>query len=412
MDEASLPYNKKEKSDVQSAPLHPEEDDRLEALLKYEILDSSDEEIFDELTQLASEICGTSISLISLVDADRQWFKSRVGLDAPETERSIAFCSHAILQDEIFEIEDAEQDSRFHDNPLVTGAPDIRFYAGKPLVTQEGMPIGTLCVIDQVPRKLTDFQKRALNTLSKQIISQLEIRLEARKKERMAKEREKIYSVLAHDLRSPFNGILNLSKIMSEHAETLTPAKLKEMASHILDSSITLYQVMDELLQWSELQLDRGNSSMEVANVSPIAEHAIDLVRESALHKQIEFDLQVTDELTALFDSVLLKTVLRNLVTNAVKYSPIGATVTIAAERNGDSVQIAVSDQGEGIPVDIKHTLFSQRVSSQTGTTGELGNGLGLSLAGDFVRKQGGRIWVDDSDRDGARIFVELKSSN
>lgn len=397
---------------MQSAPLHPEENDRLEALLKYEILDSSDEEIFDELTQLAGEICGTSISLISLVDADRQWFKSRIGLDAPETERSIAFCSHAILQDEIFEIEDAEQDARFHDNPLVTGAPDIRFYAGKPLVTQEGMPIGTLCVIDQKPMKLTGFQKRALNTLSKQIISQLEIRLDARRKERMAKEREKIYSVLAHDLRSPFNGILNLSKIMSEHAETLTPAKLKEMATNILDSSITLYQVMDELLQWSELQLERGNSSMEIAKVRPIVEHAISLVRESAFHKQIEFDLQVTDELTAFFDSVLLKTVLRNLVTNAVKYSPIGATVAIGAERNGDSVQIAVSDQGEGIPLDIKHTLFSQRVSSQTGTTGELGNGLGLSLAGDFVRKQGGRIWVDDSDRYGARIIVELKSSN
>jgi GAF domain-containing protein len=139
---------------VSSAPLPPTETARQAALDAYHILDTSAEEAFDDLTALAALICGTPIALVSLVDTNRQWFKSRHGLDTTETPRDVAFCAHTILNDEIFVVPDSHHDQRFVENPLVTGDPNVRFYAGAPLTTSDGHALGALCVIDHVPRTL------------------------------------------------------------------------------------------------------------------------------------------------------------------------------------------------------------------------------------------------------------------
>jgi diguanylate cyclase (GGDEF)-like protein len=153
------------------------ESKRLEMLARYRILDTAAEQSYDDMTMLASAVCGTPIALISLVDHDRQWFKSRVGLDAYETSRGISFCAHAILQpDQLFIVPDATSDSRFAGSPLVTGSPNIRFYAGAPLVTKEGAALGTICVIDRYPRELTAMQQRSLQSLARTVVLQLELR--------------------------------------------------------------------------------------------------------------------------------------------------------------------------------------------------------------------------------------------
>ena len=149
---------------------------RVEALQKYAILDSEPEQAFDDLTLLASYVCKTPIALISLVDEDRQWFKAKVGISAKETSRNIAFCSTAIQQTDVFVVPDALQDERFRTNPLVVSEPNIRFYAGAPLINEDGYALGTLCVIDRTPRNLAPDQEAALKALSRLVLMQMEFR--------------------------------------------------------------------------------------------------------------------------------------------------------------------------------------------------------------------------------------------
>jgi two-component system, NtrC family, sensor kinase len=150
--------------------------DRVAALQRYAILDTEPEQAFDDLTLLASFVCKTPIALISLVDEDRQWFKSKIGMDACQTSRDIAFCSVAIQQTDVMVVPDTLQDERFRDNPLVVSGPRIRFYAGAPLINEEGYALGTLCVVDRTPREFGADQKEALQALGRLVLAQLEFR--------------------------------------------------------------------------------------------------------------------------------------------------------------------------------------------------------------------------------------------
>src|ERR1700678_2246605 len=158
------------------APLPENEAARLEVLRRYAILDTFPEQDFDDLARLAALICGAPIALVSLVDRDRQWFKSKVGLTEDETSRDVSICAHAILKTDVMVVPDTLEDGRFRENELVTGAPHIRFYAGAPLSTENGHALGTLCVMDRVPRTLTDAQKDALRSLSRLVVAQMELR--------------------------------------------------------------------------------------------------------------------------------------------------------------------------------------------------------------------------------------------
>jgi anti-sigma regulatory factor (Ser/Thr protein kinase) len=190
---------------------------RLAALKKYRILDTDPERAFDDLTMLASNICGTPIALISLVDADRQWFKSRVGLSITETSRSVSFCTHAIKQRELFVVPDARDNDTFRDNPYVVAENGIRFYAGAPLVTPAGHALGTLCVLDNVPRTLTPEQVEALLALRRQVEAQLELRTNLLELDDALKARDHAEAEqhrLISELRESLDNVKKLSALM------------------------------------------------------------------------------------------------------------------------------------------------------------------------------------------------------
>jgi two-component system NtrC family sensor kinase len=178
------------------APIPKNDKKRLAVLWQYDVLDTVPEQVFDDLADLAASICEAPVALITLVDEKRQWFKSKTGISVKETSRDVSFCGHAIMQHELFIVPDATKDDRFADNPLVTSNPKIRFYAGAPLITPDGYPLGTLCVIDKVPRTLRPDQKRALEILSRHVMTQLELRRHALELSRAAAERDSIRKAL------------------------------------------------------------------------------------------------------------------------------------------------------------------------------------------------------------------------
>ncbi len=197
--------------------LHPLEQARLAALRDYRILDTAPETAFDDLAFLASHICETPIAVISLIDEDRQWFKAKVGMETNETPREHAFCAHAILERELFVVEDATQDPRFSGNPLVRMQPHIRFYAGTQFYSSDQMPLGTLCVIDRKPRQLTVDQRLALEALGRQVQAQLELRRNLTNLKSALVERDeadRVQQVLMDELQRAYDDNKRLSGLL------------------------------------------------------------------------------------------------------------------------------------------------------------------------------------------------------
>ena len=244
------------------APIPANDDRRLQKLKSYNILDTPSEIDYDEIVQLASEICETPISLMTLVDENRQWFKSKVGLEVPETSREVSFCGHAIHEDDVFLIEDATKDERFHDNPLVTSDPNIQFYAGVPLKSPDGFNIGTLCIIDHKPRKLNAFQLNALKVLARQIVNHLELRLQVNEIKNayseLYEEREgyykanKVYqrllSIVSHDVRGPLNSFIQLVELYIQGE--IGTEQFKELAPNFQKNMKTTVSLLDTIVKW------------------------------------------------------------------------------------------------------------------------------------------------------------------
>jgi len=398
---------------MQVAAIPENEQARIKALLQYEVLDTDAEAEYDGFVKLASYICQTPIALISLVDPTRQWFKAKVGCSAPETSRDIAFCAHAIHQSDMFVVPDTLTDPRFVDNPLVTGEPYIRFYAGAPLITPEGLAIGTLCAIDQVPRDLTDEQLTALRFLAWQVVTQLELRRQTKKLQQLVESKNKLFHIVSHDLRSPFNGILAFSQTLVDEAETLSREEIQGFAQTVLTSAEQFMHLIDNLLQCTRFELGILDYQPTTVALDTVVMNVLTLLKGNAAQKKIVIVYQANPSAEVLADSTMLHSIVQNLVVNALKFTPVEGRVTIQTEEQDTMIQVSVIDTGVGVSPEKLAGLFEVMAGRSTdGTAGEKGTGLGLLLCKDLVEKHGGRVWVDSVMGQGTSFHFTLQKAH
>jgi signal transduction histidine kinase len=397
------------------AIVHHNEMVRLKALGQYQILDTACEAAFDELTYLAAQICGTPIALISLIDECRQWFKSKVGLEAESTPRNFAFCNHAILQpNDILIVPDARLDPRFSTNPLVTSEPHIRFYAGAPLVTPEGHALGTLCVIDRVPRQLSPEQAAALRSLSRQVITQLELRRNVDKLERMTtaqrQQYEDLISALSHDLRTPLLAARGTLRSILGGAFGSISDPLKDVFEDCHLANEDLLKLVEALLDISRHKAEVGNSlNCEILNWEKLLIRAIKWSSTVSEQKcRITYKI-VPSLLTVYGDELKIQRVVQNLLDNAVRVSEPSKQITLEVAPLGvDEVKVSVSDNGPGIAPHDKERLFYRFIQGR-GRRGR--SGLGLYLCRQIVESHQGTINVESTLGEGSTFWFTLPAA-
>jgi signal transduction histidine kinase len=391
------------------APPSDDELGRLDALLRYNILDTYPEACYDDLTKIAASICGTPIALVSLVDKDRQWFKSRTGLDAKETHRDLAFCAHAILQPDVFIVADTLEDERFFDNPLVTSDPSIRFYAGTPLVTYDGHALGTLCVIDRSPRQLSEDQIETLAALGRQITHLLEMRLYANRLEKMAELRDRLLAMLSHDMKDSFNVLIGFAKTLGKRAERITPEQARDMGQSIQFSAERAHQLLLALLAWSTNQMEGKGYRAEEVKLSDTCNYLVRLMADLAQQKNINLTHNCPDNILLWVNQCLLSSALQNLLSNAIKFSHANSDIQIDIQQQAHLVTLSVIDHGIGMPPELADKLFQgEMVRSRKGTSGEGGTGLGTLLVADFIDSINGNLQIDTAPEQGCKISFTL----
>ncbi len=390
------------------------EQERLEALENYKILDTLPEKDFDDLTMLASQICNAPIALISLIDQNRQWFKSKVGLSATETPRDIAFCAHAILQDEVFVIPDSFKDERFSDNPLATGDPHVRFYAGAPLKTPSGQHIGTLCVIDDHPRNLSEQQIKSLEALARQVISQLELRQNIVSLHAATNAKSAFLANISHEIRTPMNGIIGMTDLLLESADDVAVVDRLQIIKNCGNSLIS---IINELLDFSKLEAKKVELEYRPIQLRKLVADVISLLSSKALEKNIllnmNIDKSVPDWISA--DETRVRQILINLISNAIKFTEIGSVdVSLKADLLSNKkykLNFSVKDTGIGIPEDVKIKLFKPFSQADISTTRKYGGtGLGLAICKELCSKMNGSISVETHLGKGSTFFFNFEA--
>ncbi len=394
------------------APKPQNEAERLASLRSYKILDTMVEREYDDVVELASYICHTPINLISLVDEDRQWFKSKKGLEAAETSRDLAFCAHAILTpDKPLIVNDTTKDERFADNALVLGGPEIRFYAGCPLNTPDGNSLGTLCVIDTVPRELSEVQINALQVLSSNIVNLLELRrAEIEKQELLDKlqssnaDLERFAFSASHDLTEPLRVMRNYANFLEVDYSAHLDEEGQRFLGKLSSAAERGFVLVEDLLAYSRVNAEEAQEYFDANQVFETI--LVDLERLVS-----ESNARIShDRLPQLYGAeVRFSRLLQNLIVNSLKYQPEGQqpVIHVGVEDEGHQYILSIKDNGIGIEKEYAESIFEpfKRLHSQKKYSG---TGLGLAMCKKMAESMGGRIWVNSEPGKGSIFYFSI----
>jgi len=379
---------------------------RLRSLHALRILDSAPEQAFDLLTGLARSHFGVPMALISLVDEDRQWFKSAAGLDISETPRDVAFCAHAIVSERSLVVENALADPRFAENPLVTDDPKIRFYAGAPLITADGFRIGTFCVMDLVPRHdFADAHCAALADFARLAVELMDLRRQGqrhaatRSGEDIAVDAQMdLFSIVAHEIRSPMAALTGLVRAVADEAfGPVENNRYLQCTALMVEAADYLMQVTDRMLDFARLRTGDVAIKEEVVAIPQLFDATQLMTRHLQEEKQVSLSIDTrSGDAALLADRGLTLQMLINLVGNAIKYGPPGATVALSAERTDNGcLALVVADSGRGMSSEeIGAALKPYGRLVQPGQDDPGGMGIGLPLVKRLIEAHGGRLDV------------------
>ena len=396
-----------------SAVIPPNERERLAAVRRYEILDTPPDGAFDRITALAARIFDVPISIVSIVDRDRIWFKSRHGADVTEIGRDPGLCASAILRYEPWLVTDAALDPRTLTNPLVIGELGLRFYAGAPLTTRDGYNLGTLNVIDTEPRELDALQLATLEDLAAIVVDELELRLAARRGEHtLERLKSEFVATASHQLRTPLAGVYGAAMTLQRPEANASEELRRQLVDMIACESRRLTHAVEQIALAMNLEEGRFRILEERSDPIAVARAAVDAARED-LPDNLTIELAAGSEVAAVRgEAAGIRSVLEKLIDNAIKYSPDGGRIEVGVRLLQSWVRFWVRDEGLGIPASEQERVFAKFHRLDPGLTrGVDGTGLGLHLCRELVRQMNGRIWLESSEGHGSTFVFELPAA-
>jgi signal transduction histidine kinase len=394
-----------------NAPLPDNETDRLAALYALDILDSAPEQDFDDIVQLASNVCGTPMALVTLVDTDRQWFKARVGVELTETSRDLSFCAHAILGKDLLVVPDTTKDARFSGNPPADMHGGIRFYAGAPLITTDGYALGTLCVLDHEPRRLEIEQLQALRALARQVTSQMEMRRHAialanttARLQELERRKDDLAGLVGGELRAPLRLI---SAYLDRLGSTgLHDAEMADLVGRATAGHIRGFlDLLHHLTSMAEAGFGSESLHMRQIDLTRITQRAVESVRPIAATKQIWILNQAGGPtLPIIADPVRLEQVLTHLLFAAVKYTPSGGRVRVGTEiEAGPTVRLDDMDLPDGMRPELFPHLYYGAIANPSEVPGP---DRGLAVAKKILDAHHASVALSDRPGDGTSLHV------